>query len=164
MEGLNSKLIAAARFEKYDSPGFDLTKTDDMNFLENMRAQLDPKWKWKILPDWKIWHNLLEQAESDFKFCNTNNEAMKVFVDTCMEKFKHYLSKKGIQLPALKENVLTQIERDSYIHQSLTSSQVAQPQVYTIVKFQAKQEFWKQEISQLLSDYRKMWYEAIKNA
>ena len=35
-------------------------------------------------------------------------------------------------------------------------------QLYIIVKFQAKQEFWKQEISQLLSDYRKMWYEAIK--
>ena len=72
------------------------------------------------------------------------------------------MNKKGIHLPAPKETVLTKIERDTYIHQSLSSSQVAQPQVYTIVKFQAKQEFWKQEIRQLLSDYRKMSNQATK--
>ena len=80
----------------------------------------------------------------------------------CKEKFKIYLNKISIQLSAPKETILTKIEKDTYIKEGYSSSEISQPDVRSIVKFKAKQSFWKQEINQLLSEYRKMTYEANK--
>ena len=88
IDGLNSKLISAARFKDKVEPYYNWTKTDDNTFFEKLKVQLDPKWKWKILSDWNKWHNWLEQTEADFEFCNVKNKKTLKYVDWSLNTLK----------------------------------------------------------------------------
>ena len=114
IEGLNSKLLVAARLQNYswnENAVFDMTKTDDKEFFEKIMGQFDPKWKWKILSDWTIWHNLVEKAESDIKYCKVKYENLKIYVETCLKEFKRYLTKKGIEHQVLNISVSSEIQK-----------------------------------------------------
>ena len=77
LEGLNAKLLSAARIMNLDE-NYNLKKTDDRDqkFIHKLKVQLDPKWKWKILSEWKKWHEWLEQADADFKLCDEKNQLL----------------------------------------------------------------------------------------
>ena len=100
LEGLNAKLLSAARIMNSDE-NYNLEKTDDRDqkFIHKLKVQLDPKWKWKILSEWQKWHEWLEQADSDFKFCDEKNQLLNTFVEGCLKQLKGCFERREFQFP-----------------------------------------------------------------